>query len=146
MPVPDWISTWDDDFQPAFWMAKHAMVRAAEATFQRFGVRQGQQYVLMCLWHRDGQTPGELAAAIGLATPTVTRTTARMEKTGLVKRTAHPTDRRLVCVNLTPEGQRLREVLNAEVSRLSDRALSGLSAEERASLVTMLHTVRRNLS
>lgn len=146
MSVPEWTSTWDDEFQPAFWMAKQAMTRAADALFRRHGVRQGQQYLLMCLWHRDGQTPGEIAAAIGLATPTVTRSATRMEAAGLLKRTPHPSDRRLVCLRLTDEGKRLRRVLNDEVSRLSERALSGLSATDREHLTAMLRRIRENLT
>lgn len=146
MSESDWTSVWDDRFQPAFWQAKHAMTKAADAVYRRHGVRQGQQYLLMCLWGRDGQTPGEIAATTGLATPTITRSATRMEAAGLLRREPHATDKRLVCLRLTAEGQRLRQVLNEEMSRLSDRALAGLSPGDRANLTTMMRTIRANLT
>ena len=50
----------DDDFQAAFWATKRAIALAAEAAYNRHGVRSGQQFILRCLWYRDGQTPGEV--------------------------------------------------------------------------------------
>jgi hypothetical protein len=41
------------------------------------GVRVGQNVILEVLWIGDGQTPGELASALGIATPTVVRTAER---------------------------------------------------------------------
>ena len=146
MTESDWTSVWDDRFQPAFWTAKHAMTNAADAVYRRHGVRLGQQYLLMCLWGRDGLTPGEIAATTGLATPTVTRSATRMAASGLLRREPDPVDGRLVRLWLTDEGRRLRRVLNAEISQLSERALAGLSDAERESLVAMLHRIRANLS
>lgn len=144
--MSDWTAVWQDRFQPAFWKAKHAMTNAADAVYRRHGVRQGQQYILMCLWGRDGQTPGEIAATTGLATPTVTRSATRMAAAGLLRREAHPRDRRLVLIRLTDEGRRLHRVLDDEMTRLTDRALAGLDATEREAFTRMLGTVRENLS
>ncbi|SHF38402.1 MarR family winged helix-turn-helix transcriptional regulator [Streptoalloteichus hindustanus] len=140
------ISEWADDFQPVFWAAKRALTQAAEAAFAGHGVREGQQFVLLCLWREDGLPPGEIARRLGLATPTVTRTTSRMEAAGLVARRPHPTDARLVLIHLTERGWALRETLNAEARKLSERALHGLDADERREFVRMLDVLRRNLA
>src|SRR6202042_2220686 len=50
--------------------------------FSRHGVHEGQQFILRLLWAEDGQTPGEIARRLGLATPTVTRAATRMEAGG----------------------------------------------------------------
>lgn len=135
-----------DDFQTAFWAAKHALALASATAFAKHGVYEGQQFVLRALWTEDGLTPGEIARQLGLATPTVTRTTARMKAAGLLRREPHPTDRRRVRLFLTPRGEELEKVIDAETGRLSDRALAGFRDAERATLTTMLRRLQRNLS
>src|SRR5580693_6439006 len=92
------------DFQTAFWSAKHALALASATAFSRHGVHEGQQFVLRSLWAEDGLTPGEVARRLGLATPTVTRATTRMEAAGLLRREPHPSDGRMVKLRLTSRG------------------------------------------
>jgi DNA-binding MarR family transcriptional regulator len=134
------------DFQPVFWATKRALALASASAFSRHGVHEGQQYVLQCLWAEDGLTPGEVARRLGLATPTVTRATARMEAAGLLRRRAHETDRRLVRLVLTERGRGLEQVIGREMDQLSERALAELDPSQRAALVQSLNRVRRNLS
>jgi DNA-binding MarR family transcriptional regulator len=134
-----------DDFQTAFWAAKHALALASATAFARHGVHEGQQFVLRALWTEDGLTPGEIARQLGLATPTVTRTATRMEAAGLLRRQPHPTDRRMVRLFLTPRGQDLEKVINAETQQLTDRALATFTEAERTTLTEMLRRLRRNL-
>ena len=134
-----------DEFQAAFWAAKKAMAEAAEAAFNQHGVRAGQQFILECLWAADGQTPGELAKRLDLATPTVTRAATRMEAAGLLRREAHPRDARLVRLCLTERGRKLEKTLEQERYRLTGQALQGLSTSDRDQLVRLLETIRTNL-
>lgn len=142
----DWIQGWDDDFQFAFWEAKRAMIYAAEEAMGRHGVREGQQFILMVLWREDGLPPGEIARRLGLATSTVTRAATRMVGTGLLVRKPHPGDARLVGIHLTERGRGLRDELNREMRALTDRALAGLSAEDREQFIRTLGLLRRNLA
>jgi MarR family transcriptional regulator, organic hydroperoxide resistance regulator len=135
-----------DEFQAAFWAAKRAMAVAAEAAYNRHGVRSGQQFILRCLWETDGLTPGEIARRLELATPTVTRAATRMEAAGLLRRSPHPTDARLVRLVLTERGRELEGVIAEEMKRLTEKALRGLSPEEQAAFVRFLHTIRMNVS
>ncbi|WP_017595668.1 MarR family winged helix-turn-helix transcriptional regulator [Nocardiopsis potens] len=143
--MQDRLRAWEDDFVPSFWSAKNAMLQAAGVAFERHGVREGQQFVLMCLWREDGLSPGEIARRLSLATPTVTRTVTRMETSGLVERHPHPTDARLVSVRLTERGQGLRAALDAEMNALSERALRGFGEEERRAFTRMLDALTANL-
>ncbi len=140
--MSDWIA---DDFQSEFWVAKLAIVEATNIALGRHGVHAGQQFVLACLWHEDGLTPAELARRVGTSPPTITRMVARMEGAGLLERRSDAGDRRLVRVFLTPRGRELEDVLNRELSELSEVALEGLSPTERADLVRYLRKVRENL-
>jgi MarR family transcriptional regulator, organic hydroperoxide resistance regulator len=135
-----------DEFQAAFWGAKRAMAVAAEAAYNRHGVRAGQQFILQCLWETDGLTPGEIARRLELATPTVTRAATRMEAAGLLRRSPHPTDARLVRLVLTDRGRDLESVIAEEMRRLSEKALRGLTPDERAQCVRFLREIRINVS
>lgn len=110
-----------------------------------YGVHAGQQFILECLWREDGLTPGELAARIGVETPTVTRAAQRMEAAGLVKRVPDLEDARLVRVHLTARGQELQQILPAVIQNASEEALAGLTAEEYSELVRLLRQVYENL-
>jgi MarR family transcriptional regulator, organic hydroperoxide resistance regulator len=134
-----------DDFQRAFWSAKHALAVASASAFSQHGVHEGQQFVLRSLWAQDGLTPGEVARRLGLATPTVTRATTRMEAAGLLRREPHPTDRRMVRLRLTSRGRDLEKVIDEEISQLTERALATLSTAEREGLIRTLQQIRRNL-
>jgi len=134
------------EFQPVFWATKRVLAQASATAFSRHGVHEGQQYVLQCLWTEDGMTPGEVARHLGLATPTVTRTTARMEAAGLLRRQPHERDRRLVRLYLTDRGRALEKVIGREMDQLSERALASLDESERAALVRSLNSIRRSLA
>ena len=136
----------NDDFQTAFWSAKHALAHASATAFAQHGVHEGQQYVLRCLWREDGLSPGEIARRLGLATPTVTRAATRMEAAGLLRREPHPSDRRLVRLRLTDRGRELEKVIGEQTDQLTERALATLGAGERAALIGALSEIRRNLS
>jgi DNA-binding MarR family transcriptional regulator len=136
----------DDDFQSAFWTAKRAVAEANQAAFQRHGVHAGQEFILRSLWAEDGLTPGQIARRLGLATPTVTKMTNRMEAARLVRRGPDSTDRRLVRIYLTERGRALKDVINEEMRHVTERALRSVTPEERRQLVRLLHEVHRNLA
>ena len=135
-----------EDFQTAFWGAKHALSAATAAAFSSHGVHEGQQFILRRLWAEDGLTPGEIARRLGLATPTVTRAATRMEAAGLLSREPHPADHRLVRLVLTERGRSLREVIDAETDKLTERALASFTPAGREMVIRALHDIRRNLT
>ncbi len=134
------------DFETAFFRAKHALANASIAAFARHGVYEGQQFVLRRLWREDGLSPGQIARELGLSTPTVTRAASRMEAAGLLRREPHPGDRRLVRLVLTDRGRALEQDIDAEMRRVTEMALAGFSADERAELGRALTRIHRNLS
>jgi DNA-binding MarR family transcriptional regulator len=135
----------NQDFQSVFWATKRVMAAASAAAFARHGVHEGQQYILLCLWAEDGLTPGEVARRLGLATPTVTRATARMEAAGLLGREPDPADRRRVRLVLTDRGRSLEKVIGEEMAELNERALASLDSADRGALIHSLEQIRRNL-
>ena len=121
------------------------MAEAAEGAFQRHGVRSGQQWILRRLWAEDGLSPGEIARNLGLATPTVTKATSRMEAAGLLTRHPHPADARLVCLRLTDRGRALEKTVAEEMHELTRRALGNLADDDVTALTGYLVRIRENL-
>ena len=78
---------------------------------------------------------GELATAEGVAPPTMTRLVDGLERDGLVRREADPSDRRGVLVRATARGSRVLtkgrrrrlEVLASELRRLSAAELDAIT-------------------
>ncbi len=116
-----------------------------QVALERHGVHAGQNYILERLWERDGQTPGEIAEAIGVEGPTVVRALQRMAAAGIVVRKKHPTDGRQSAIHLTPAGARLRTHLPRVLRQVEEQALAGFSNAERTQLLELLERLGANL-
>lgn len=120
-------------------------VRArVDRALQQVGLRLGQYQVLSHLWKEDGLTPREIAARLDVEMPTVTRTVQRMVRDGLVRREAHQSDARSVRIYLTKRGTELESELETILDRETERALTGLSSDDRRSLVRVLEHISEN--
>jgi DNA-binding MarR family transcriptional regulator len=133
------------EFGAAFREASRAIGAERGRALRGLGLHAGQELLLGELWREDGLTPGELAARMGVETPTVTRMAQRMERAGFVRRRPDAADRRLVRVHLTEAGQRLRASVPTAMAWADEAALAGFSARERARFVGFLDRVARNL-
>jgi DNA-binding MarR family transcriptional regulator len=112
-----------------------------EAQMRRHGLHFGQDLVLAVLWERDGRTPGEVAAALQVTTPTIVKMATRMTAAGLLTRRRDDRDNRLVRLWLTDAGQALKEPVQAARQSLEDKVTAGLTETERRSLLNMLATI-----
>jgi MarR family transcriptional regulator, organic hydroperoxide resistance regulator len=118
----------------------------AEADMRRLGLHFGQNHLLALLWERDGRTPGEIAAALKVTTPTVVKMATRMSVAGLLTRTRDERDNRLVRLWLTDAGRALREPVEAERQALEARVTADLTEAERHQLMALLGKVYRTAS
>jgi len=87
-----------------------------------------------------------LQQAVGIGGPTLTHHLDAMESSGLVVRSRVPGDRRAVRVELTAEGDEAFHRLRSAALVHDTRLRSGLSAEEVATLRTLLGRLRENVS
>jgi DNA-binding MarR family transcriptional regulator len=71
------------------------------------GVTASQFAALVTISKKGELTLGELAAAEGVAPPSMTRIAANLEQAGLVQRRTDPLDRRVALVVLSPAGAQL---------------------------------------
>ena len=69
-----------------------------------------------------------------------------MEAAGLLRREPHPGDRRLVRLLLTERGRSLRDVIDAETDKVTERALVTFTPTEREMVIRALQDIRRNLT
>lgn len=76
---------------------------------------------------------------------TVTGLLDSLEKRGLVRRTAHPTDRRKVLVEITDEGRAVYDALLPEILRAEIDWLGCLTPDEQETLITLLGRVQAHL-
>jgi DNA-binding MarR family transcriptional regulator len=93
-----------------------------------------QLAALASLDRHGAMTPGELAAHEKVQPPSMTRILDKLEQLGLVERAPHPTDRRQVMVNPTPQAKAmLREDRRRRDAWLATR-LRTLTGDERETL------------
>lgn len=123
-----------------------ALRALADAAMRRHGLHLGQNYVLAVLWERDGRTPGEIAAALHVTTPTVTKMATRMATAGLLTRRRDDRDNRLVRLWLTDAGRALQQPIEAERDAIEDHVTADLTRAEREHLMRTLTKVHRSAS
>jgi len=88
---------------------------------------------------RDGpQTLGKLGHSIGLSPTSVTRVVDRLERRGLVSRRRDSDDRRLVRLNLEPEGERLMGEIKVVRGSEVHLAVEAMTSDERRRLTASL--------
>jgi len=110
------------------------------------GLHPGQDVLLWSLGQEpEGLLVSELAERLGIESPTVTRTLARLESGGWFVREQVPGDRRAVRIRLTAHAEELLPQIEAHWRTLAHTATAGLDRSEREQLVSLLDRVRANL-
>jgi DNA-binding MarR family transcriptional regulator len=118
----------------------------AEQGMRRHGLHLGQNLLLAALWERDGSTPGEVAAAVNVTTPTIVKMATRMTTAGLLTRRRDDRDNRLVRLWLTNAGRALQQPIEAERQSLEEKVTADLTETEREQLLTALAKIHRSTS
>ncbi|MGW3407740.1 MarR family winged helix-turn-helix transcriptional regulator [Streptomyces sp. NPDC000888] len=116
----------------------------ADGAMRRHGLHVGQNHLLAVLWEQDGTTPGEVAAALNVTTPTVVKMADRMTAAGLLTRRRDDRDNRLVRLWLTDAGRALQKPVEAERRLIEEKVTADLTEAERETLITALAKVHRS--
>lgn len=130
------------DFLDLHGRTNKAVRALAEARVRRHGLHLGQDHLLGLLWAQDGRTPGEVAAALEVTTPTVVKTATRMSAAGLLERRPDERDHRLVRLWLTDAGRALRAPIERERLRLEREITADLTESELELLLRALTKVQ----
>jgi len=126
--------------------ASKALRSRSGSHLMRIGLHPGQELVLKVLADADGRTMSQLALALGVQPPTVTKMVTRLSAQGYVRRQVSDTDGRLARVYLTETGRALVESVDKSWKRLEREAMAGLDDKDRKKLRKLLRQVEKNLS
>ena len=96
----------------------------------QFNVTVSQSATLLALPQEGNLIMNEVSQAMDLATSTMTRMIDQLVEKGLVQRASDPDDRRIVRVELTPQGQQLRTNLEKEYLVFYDLVMNEIREDE----------------
>lgn len=118
-----------------------------EITLSRHGLSQGRFLILIVMNRTPDKavSPSELAEKIGVTRATMTGLLDGLERDKLIKRYAHPGDRRKIALQLTSKGRhRLEQMLPDYYDRIA-KLMKNLSEDECQQLVELLGKVTAGL-
>jgi len=127
-------------------LASQLMYRDFLERLEPYGLTPFHYLVLCCLWEEDGLSTSGIAEKLGQLGATLTGVVDRMEDRKLVYRERDPQDRRMVRIWLTPEGEKLKDVLPQIGEQTIDKALKGISKAERELVSKLLDRIVSNVS
>lgn len=110
------------------------------------GLYAGQDGVMLALDGHDGQTPGAIAAALGVKAPTITKTIGRLATQGFVRREGSADDKRMMLVYLTGAGRDQIKAVRDAQRRTEEAAFNGLKKKHINQLLELLRAVDRNIT
>lgn len=116
--------------------ARRAQGRANQASSS--ALSHAQYLLVDVLLGEESMTVSRLAATAGVAQPTATRMLAGLEREGVLRRLGAPADRRVVLVELTPEGREIVAAKRAEVIALRHRIFASIPAQQRVQAAELL--------
>jgi DNA-binding MarR family transcriptional regulator len=129
----------------ASWLLSQAATRAHRILHDRLASAGATGYEYRVLAVLAGSAPtsqAEIGRAVSLDPRDVTHTVRALESRGLLERQAHPTNRRMILVELTSTGRATVAMLTREVLAAQDEILAPLSASESKMLLQVLRKLR----
>ncbi len=125
--------------------AAHAYRVRAGSRLARIELHSGQETLLKTLQENDGQSMSDLAAALGVQPPTVTKMISRLAAQDYVERRASKGDGRQALVFLTARGRRTIVGIDKVWKRIEKDAVAGIDDKDRKKLRKLLRQIERNL-
>lgn len=127
----------------------HDVSRLRRSAFDRvlkpLNVTRSQWWVLAYLSREDGMTQSQLADELDLGKVAVGGLIDRLEKSGLVRRDADASDRRVNRVFLEPKSKHLIARMRNVSHRMNQQILDGLTNTKLESTAVTLDAMKRNL-
>jgi DNA-binding MarR family transcriptional regulator len=108
------------------------------------GLTNAQWMPLIKLYERKAGSVAELARSCQLDNGAMTRLLDRVECKGLCRRVRSVSDRRVVNLELTPEGEEAARVIPEVLSNMQNSMLEGFSQAEWLQLVEFLQRILKN--
>jgi DNA-binding MarR family transcriptional regulator len=125
----------------AAWERFVRAARRAQGRANQIGstaLRHAQYLLVEALLDEPAMPVSRLATAAGVAQPTATRMLAGLERDAIVRRRPAEADRRVVLVELTPDGRALVAAKREEIMAIRERIFVAIPAEQRAQAADLL--------
>src|SRR5882757_7648079 len=106
------------------------MGAAVDAALAPMDITAAQYVILMSLALGEAESASGLCKDISYDPGAMTRMLDRLERRGLVRRVAHPNDRRTFNLELTAEGEAVYPKLRASVMKVLNHFLHGFTPKE----------------
>jgi len=147
MPMQD-SEAWQPNAMPALQIAKAArmLARKADARFRELGISVSQMPVFAALKDGAQLSQKDLTRLAGVEQSSMAQLLARMERDGLIRRTADPADGRSSLISLTEAAFDRLKPARAVLSQGNREALAGFDAQDIETLLTLLRRVIVNVS
>ena len=112
----------DEQLCFALYAASRALTRVYAPLLEPLGLTYPQYLVMLVLWEHDGASVKQLGERLALDSGTLTPLLKRLEQHGMVTRRRDPDDERVVRIDLTAEGKKLRGKARRVPTELACRA------------------------
>jgi DNA-binding MarR family transcriptional regulator len=118
--------------------ARNVLVERMDRAVKPLGLTSQQIGVILLLSAQRASTPFELSRVMSYDSGSMTRLLDRLEKKGFVVRSRSDADRRMVRLELTPQGHEAAQQLPALGAGVLNEQLRGFSAADHATLLALL--------
>lgn len=137
------------DWELRFGYLIHDVSRLRRSAFDRFikelNVTRSQWWVLAYLSRQDGMPQTRLANELDVGKVAMGGLIDRLEKSGLVRRVADDTDRRVKRIFLEPVSKKLLAKMRAINHEFNAQILAGVKDSDLETAADTLHKVKKNL-
>lgn len=116
------------------------------ARMQRLALNRSEAAVLLSVAFEPGISQRRLATELDIEPISVVRLLDALERSTLIERRPHPTDRRVNTLFVTGAGAAMVERIGAIAEEVRDEALAGFPGEKREALIDWLLQIRANLA
>ena len=117
---------------------------ALDAELAPLDITAAQYVILMSIALAEADSASGLCKGISYDPGAMTRMLDRLERRGLVRRVAHPNDRRASNLELTDEGRAVYPKLRASAMKVLNRFLDGFTQKEARELERFLQRMLEN--
>ena len=146
MPIAGQGDRWLQNFIPyLIYRITNQLNQRLRGRLRKSGINISRWRVLSVLRARGELTLGRIVDLTAMDQPAVSRVVAQLEQEGLALRAVSTKDSRFVNVNLTPAGEQAFQDIYPAAQRHQERALSGFSKKEIASLKSFLRRIQENI-
>jgi DNA-binding MarR family transcriptional regulator len=121
-----------------------AVAQAADKRLEPQGITQAQWGPLFMLRSSRASTVAELARELQTDPGAMTRLLDRLESKGFCRRERSTDDRRVVRIELTPEGEKAADRVPVELAQVMNEHLAGFSKSEWTQLKSFLQRMLDN--